>query len=204
MKLHWSTRSPFVRKVMIAAHEIGCVDKLTLQRSVVAMSAPNPDVMRDNPLSRIPTLVLDDGTVFTDSLLIIEYLDATFGSGSIVPASGPDRFEVLRRHALASGFIEVSVLRRNERDRPADKRSEPHLASYALKTKATLASFEASAPELNRRPFDVAQIALAAALGYLDFRFTDEPWRPAHPNLARWHDGVASRPSYQLTMPIDG
>ncbi len=202
MKLYWSSRSPFVRKVMLAAHELGVADRLTLEPAVVGMSAPNPVVMRDNPLSRIPTLVLDDGTVYSDSLVIIEYLDALDGRQKLIPAAGSRRFDMLRRHALASGLIEVSVLRRNERDRPAEKRSEPHLASYGLKTQAALARFDAEAGTYMDQPFDAGQIALAAALGYLDFRFGGEPWRPAHPQLARWHEAVATRPSYQVTVHV--
>ena len=202
MKLYWSSRSPFVRKVMLAAHELGIADRLELEPAVVGMGSPNPLVMADNPLSRIPTLVLDDGTVYADSLLIIEYLDALGGRQALIPAERSRRFDMLRRHALASGLIEVSVLRRNERDRPAEKRSEPHLASYALKTHAALARFDAEAGTYMGQPFDAGQIALAAALGYLDFRFADEPWRLAHARLARWHEAVAARPSYQATMHV--
>jgi glutathione S-transferase len=63
MKLHWSPRSPFVRKVMIVAHERGLIDRLNCVRTVAAMTTPHTELMRDNPLSKIPTLVLDDGTV---------------------------------------------------------------------------------------------------------------------------------------------
>ena len=75
MKLHWSPRSPFVRKVLITAHETGHVARLELVRSVAAMSRPNAQLMLDNPLSKIPTLVLDDGTSLYDSTVICEYLD---------------------------------------------------------------------------------------------------------------------------------
>jgi len=70
MKLHWSPRSPFVRKVMIAAHETGLVNRLTCVRTVVAMTAPNTNLLCDNPLSKIPTLVLDDGSPLYDSVVI--------------------------------------------------------------------------------------------------------------------------------------
>ncbi len=204
MKLHWSTRSPFVRKVMVAAHELGLVDRLTLVRSVVAMSAPNADLMRDNPLSRIPTLVLDDGTVLADSLLICEYLDMQAGGGRLFPVEPGARIDALRRHALGSGFIEVSVLRRNERDRPEARRSPPHLAAYEAKFAATLAALEREAATLDRGTIDIGHIAIACALGYLDFRYADEPWRPGRPNLTRWHADFAARPSFQATMPVDG
>jgi glutathione S-transferase len=76
MKLHWSPRSPFVRKVMIAAHETGQLEQLSCTRTVVAMTQPNADLLPDNPLSKIPTLVLEDGSPLYDSLVICEYLDS--------------------------------------------------------------------------------------------------------------------------------
>lgn len=204
MKLHWSGRSPFVRKVMVAAHELGLVERLTLVRSVVAMSAPNVDLMRENPLSRIPTLVLDDGTAYADSLLICEYLDFLDGSGRLFPIDRARRFDALRRHALGTGFLEISVLRRNERDRPAERRSPPHLAAFAAKFAATLPALEREAPTLVALPIDIGHVAIGCALGYLDFRFSDEPWRPGRPQLARWYEGFAARPSMQATVPTDG
>ncbi len=204
MKLHWSGRSPFVRKVMVAAHELGLTDRLTLVRSPVAMSAPNKELMRDNPLSRIPTLVLDDGSVLTDSLLICEYLQLQATGTVLFPTSPTDRIDALRRHALGSGFIEVSVLRRNERDRPLERRSPPHLAAYEEKFAATLPAFEREAALLTTKPIDIGHVAIACALAYLDFRFADEPWRPAHPALAHWHEAFAARPSMIATVPVDG
>ena len=125
MKLHWSSRSPFARKVMVAAHELGLASRLSCVPTVVGMSAPNAEVMRENPLSRIPYLVLDDGTVLTDSLVICEYLQMLTGGHLLFPASPEARIETLRRHALASGLLEILVLRRNERDRPPERRPSP-------------------------------------------------------------------------------
>ena len=87
MKLHWSPKSPYVRKVMICAHELDLVPRLKLVRSVAAMLKPNPDIMRDNPLSKIPTLVLDDGTTLFDSIVICEYLNDLAG-GPLFPHEG--------------------------------------------------------------------------------------------------------------------
>lgn len=203
MKLHWSSRSPFVRKVMVAAHELGLVERLTLVRSAVAMSAPNNDLMRDNPLSRIPTLVLDDGTVLTDSGLICEYLDMVDHRHRLFPADPKERIDALRRHALATGFMELSVIRRNELTRPEALRSTPHMASYAAKFGATLDAFEREAGSLAAKPVDIGTLTLGVALAYLDFRYADEPWRSGHPQLARWHEGFAARPSMIATQPID-
>ena len=204
MKLHWSGRSPFVRKVMVAAHELGLVDRLKLVRSVVAMNAPNRELMRDNPLSRIPTLVLDDGTALTDSLLICEYLQVQAGGNLLFPANTAGRIDALRRHALGTGFIEVTVLRRNELNRAPEQRSPAHVDAYAAKFAATLPALEREAPTLKAKSIDVGHIAIGCALSYLDFRFADEPWRPAYPALAGWHEAFAARPSMHATVPVDG
>lgn len=203
MKLYWSSRSPFARKVMVAAHEVGVAGRIEKSPIVVGMSKPNADLIPFNPLSRIPTLVLDDGSVLTDSLVICEYLDGLEGKHRLLPADPSARLDVLARHALASGLLEIAVLRRNERDRPDGARSEPHLASYAVKTRSALDQFEKTAGSLPTMPFDVAQIALACVLGYLDFRFADEPWRQARPALSRWYDEVCKRPSIRSTEHVD-
>src|ERR1700757_537799 len=85
MKLHWSPRSPFVRKVMIVAHERGLADRLTCVRTIAATAKPHAELMKDNPLSKIPTLVLDDGTILYDSPVICEYLNGLDGVPLLFP-----------------------------------------------------------------------------------------------------------------------
>jgi Glutathione S-transferase, N-terminal domain len=104
MKLHWSPRSPFVGKVMIVAHERGLVDRLSCVRTVAAMTTPHAELMRDNPLSKIPTLVLDDGTVLYDSPVICEYLDALDGKPQLFPRDREPRMLALRRQVLGEAF----------------------------------------------------------------------------------------------------
>jgi glutathione S-transferase len=117
MKLHWSPRSPFVRKVMIFAHETGLVDRLECVRTVVAMTTANVDLLTDNLLSKIPTLILDDGTVLYDSAVICEYLDSLHGGSKLFPPDGPARWTALRRQALGDGFLDLLILWRYERQR---------------------------------------------------------------------------------------
>ena len=116
MRLYWSTRSPFVRKVTITAHEKGLADRITLERVVVASSKPNPDVMRDNPTGKIPTLILDNGSALFDSHVICEYLDA-IGTGPKLFPQGDSRWLVLRQHAIGDGLMETILLRMGERNR---------------------------------------------------------------------------------------
>jgi glutathione S-transferase len=201
MKLHWSPRSPFVRKVMIVAHEAGLADRLTLVRTVAATTKPHPELMRDNPLSKIPTLVLDDGTVLYDSPVICEYLDRMHGGQKLFPPDGAARMTALRRQALGDGFLDFLLLWRDERARAQP--SDAHLASYAAKRKSTLAAIDREVDDLAASAFSIGHIALGCALGYLDFRFAAEDWRGDHPRLARWHADFGARPSVQATQPID-
>jgi glutathione S-transferase len=201
MKLHWSPRSPFVRKVMIVAHEAGLADRLTLVRTVAATTKPHPELMRDNPLSKIPTLVLDDGTVLYDSPVICEYLDRMHAGPKLLPPDGAARMTALRRQALGDGFLDFLLLWRDERARAQP--SDVHLASYAAKRKSTLAAIDCEVDNLAALAFSIGHIALGCALGYLDFRFAAEDWRGDHPRLARWHADFGARPSVQATEPVD-
>ena len=201
MKLHWSPRSPFVRKVMIVAHETGLVDRLTLVRTVAAATRPHIDLMRDNPLSKIPTLVLDNGTALYDSPVICEYLDQLHAGPALFPRDLAARMTALRRQALGDGFLDFLLLWRDERARAQP--SDAHLASFAARRPAALAAIEAEVDDLAATPFSIGHIALGCALGYLDFRFAAEDWRGDHPRLADWHATFCARPSARATEPID-
>jgi glutathione S-transferase len=198
MRLYWSTRSPFVRKVTITAHEKGLADRITLERVVVASSKPNPDVMRDNPTGKIPTLILDNGSALFDSHVICEYLDA-IGTGPKLFPQGDSRWLVLRQHAIGDGLMETILLRMGERNRAEAMRSQPHLAAYTLKIEAMLGHLETISGELAGSPFSIGAIAIGCALAHLDFRFADDAWRKGRPGLAAWHDGFSQRASVQAT-----
>lgn len=198
MKLHWSPRSPFVRKVMVAAHELGLADRITKQRTVAAMLKPARDLMPDNPLAKIPTLVLDDGTVLYDSVVIVEYLDSLAGH-RLIPREGRARWTELRRHALANGFLDLLILWRNER---AKAQPLPELIeAFQLKTDAVLKALEAEAEAIAAAPLGLAQITVAIAGDYMDFRFPEIGWRARCPRLSAWQQTFAERPS-MIANPI--
>lgn len=201
MKLHWSPRSPFVRKVMVAAHELGVADRIATVRTVVAMQKPALALLPENPLGKIPTLVLEDGTILYDSFVIIEYLDSLAGGGRLIPQAGVARFTELRRHALANGFLDMLILWRNERDKlhplPA------LLDAFALKTEAVLQALETEVAALQSTPPSLAQITTAVAGAYMDFRFSDLAWRARCPGLAAWQQRFAERPSMRTTEIVD-
>jgi glutathione S-transferase len=202
MKLHWSQRSPFVRKVMIAAHETGLADRLTLVRTVVAMTAPNALLLADNPLNKIPTLVLDDGTLLYDSLVICEYLDSLHDGSKLFPANAMARWTALRRHALGNGLLDLLILWRYERER--EMPSHAYLDAFAVKCKATMAALESEASALAGTPFGIGHIAIGCALSYADFRFPDLSWRARHAQIAAWHAAFSQRDSARLTAPREG
>jgi glutathione S-transferase len=201
MKLHWSPRSPFVRKVMVAAHELDLAGRIETRRTVAAMLKPARDLMPDNPLAKIPTLVLEDGTVLYDSAVIVEYLDSLAGGGRLIPREGPARWTELRRHALANGFLDLLILWRNER---AKAEPMPELIdAFRLKTDAVLAALEAEAEAIAAAPLGIAQITVAIAGDYMDFRFPEIGWRPRCPRLSSWQQGFADRPSMRATPIVD-
>ena len=201
MKLHWSPKSPYVRKVMVCAHEAGVADRLELIRSVAAMLKPNERLMQDNPLSKIPTLVLEDGFALFDSVVICEYLD-DLGHGSAFPKQGADKWQALRWHAFGDGLLDLAILWRNERERPVPLGTL--LDAFELKTRTSLKQLDDEAQALNETPFSIGHIALGCALGYLDYRFDGLGWRGLAPRLAEWYGDISARPSFQNTEPVDG
>jgi glutathione S-transferase len=201
MKLHWSPKSPYVRKVMVCAHELGLVGRLELVRSVAAMLKPNPAIMADNPLSKIPTLVREDGSTLFDSVVICEYLNA-LGGGSLFPREGEARWQALRWHAFGDGLLDALILWRNEREREAPL--QQLVAAFELKTRAALKLLDAEASALGAAPLSIGTITIGCALGYLDYRFGSVGWREQAPKLAAWYATLSQRPSFQATGAVDG
>jgi glutathione S-transferase len=203
MVLHWSPRSPYVRKVVIAAHELGLQDRIERVRTVVGGTDPHHDLMRENPLGKIPTLVLADGTIIYDSPVVCEALDRMAG-GSLFPADWQARLVALRWQALGSGMLDVSLLRLTERNKPEAMRSAPHEALWKGKIDCCLDALEAEAGVLGATPFNIGHIAIGVALGYLDFRFAAEAWREGRPGLAAWQAGFDARDSVAANRPQEG
>jgi glutathione S-transferase len=202
MRLLWSSRSPFARKVMIAAHEVGLADRIVTERVVVSADKPNANVMAINPLNKIPTLVLADGRALYDSRVICEYFDTLHDGPRLFPIEETARWAALQRQALGDGLLDVLILRLVEQNRAAAVQSESHLAAYRLKAATALDRIEATGiPPAER--LDIGHVAIASALGYLDFRFAKDNWRTNRPALSSWYAGVARRPSMTATEHAD-
>ncbi|WP_454620338.1 glutathione S-transferase [Bradyrhizobium cenepequi] len=203
MKMHWSPRSPFVRKAMIAIHEIGLQDQVECVRTVVAPTRVHEELMDDNPLSKLPTLVLDDGTPVYDSHLICEYLDAHHGRARLFPAEWPERLIALRHEALGDGLMDLALLWLIERQRGEGMQSEALVAACARKVERVLERLERDISAFTDRPFDIGHLTIGTALGYLDFRFGFLNWREGHPALTAWHADFLERPSVKANPVVD-
>jgi glutathione S-transferase len=189
MILRSAPASPFARKVRIAASVLGLADKIDVRP--VNLDDSDDSIRAQNPIGKIPALILEDGTAYYDSRVILEYLDHLAGGGRILPRDPAARFAALRLQALCDGIADASLLQVYEkRYRPDDKHVQSWLDRQAEKVTRGLATLEAAPPKLDPVP-DVGQIALACALGYRDLRFGGT-WRKDHPRLLAWHDKFAA------------
>ncbi|MFM9974343.1 MAG: glutathione S-transferase family protein, partial [Beijerinckiaceae bacterium] len=190
MILRSAPPSPFGRKVKIAAALLG----LTGEINVVSTDTIDPqDPLReDNPLGKIPTLVIEDGTVIYDSRVIVEYLDMRAGGGQIIPKSGMERIRVQTLHALADGIMDAGILQIYEgRWRDPAKHELKWVEHQAGKVARALDYLEANPPNLEEA-LNIGHIAVACALGYLDLRFKSE-WRAQYPKLTTWLAAFAAK-----------
>lgn len=202
MRLLWSSRSPFVRKVMVVAHELGLADRIERVPAVVAPSLrPGAELLARNPLGRIPVLLPEAGPPLFESAVICEYLDGLGRAPVLFPAAGEARLAALRWQALGTGHCEMLVNWRAEQAREAPAAAV--LEGYTLKQAAILPALEAAAPALAAAPFGIGHIAIGCALSYLDFRFAGQRWREARPALTAWHDGFRTRASVRATEHVD-
>jgi glutathione S-transferase len=196
----WTLRnaaaSPFGRKVRIAAAICGLDGRI--ETVVADTTDPNDPLQSQNPLGKIPALILEDRSVLYDSRVIVEFLDIEAGGGIVIPM-GKNRIPVLTMQALADGVMDASLLQIYEvRFRTPETYNPRWLDSHRGKVERGLATFEASPPALSARPH-VGQIALACALSYQDLRFEGK-WRAAYPRLVAWLDDFAAKvPSFAMT-----
>lgn len=203
MKLHWSPRSPFVRKVNIVLEECGLMDQVEKLRNVAIFAAPpNPDILRDNPLSKIPALITDDGQTLFDSRVICEYLIQKSGRDDLLPSDPALRIKHLRWQALADGLTDILLLWRTERGR-GDCADQVILGAFETKTRATLAVLELESSQLAQTGFGLGHISVICALGQLEFRYGDCGWQAALPELAAWYADISTRPSVAATAIVD-
>lgn len=197
MKLRYSSTSPYVRKVMVVAKETGLDGKI---QTVETKLGPDSDILQQNPLGKVPTMILDDGFVIFDSPVICEYVDSQSKGAKMFPPAGPARWKALAMQALGDGLMDASLSRRGEMMRPADKQSPDALTKQAGVMNRALDALEKRVGELDG-PVTIGQVTVGCALGYLDLRFADDQWRKSRPKLAAWFEAFSKRPSMSSTVP---
>ncbi len=191
-----------MRKVLIAAYEAGLADRLDLVRTVVAATEPNEALMRENPLSKLPTLTLPNGSALYDSTVIVEYFATTLAPGcALYPKDLAAKLIALRRQSLGDGLLDLMLLWLGERSRPEAQRSPVLLAANTRKFAAFINHLETEVLEFRNLPFDIGSLTIGCGLSYVGFRFPDLVWEPAHPNLSAWLADFHRRPSV-LAVPV--
>jgi len=201
MELKYSPLSPFARKILIIAHELGIISRFDLQRVSTRNDAEK--LTSFNPLGKIPVLVTDSGAVIYDSAVICEFLDAEFGGHRFIPASGLRRWEVLTRVALSDGVTEAGVTIRYERARPVSEQSSSAVDWQLKKVRLGFDQYEQFIQRWDGN-LDLGHIGIASAIGYLQMRLPEldnmKPW----PHLKAWYEQQCEqRESFRATVPLE-
>ncbi|OUL99657.1 glutathione S-transferase [Variovorax sp. JS1663] len=201
MKILFSPFSPYVRKCLVTAHELGLSERLQLLPSNAHPVQRDREIIASNPLGKVPTFFADDGRVLYDSRVICEYLNDLAG-GVLFPAPGAQRWDALTLQSLGDGILDAALLARYEDvARPEPQRWAEWRAAQLDKAETSLAHLNAR-PALLEGRVDIGAIAVGCALWYLDLRFADFGWRDRHPQVAQWYDGFGARPSMRAEWSL--
>ncbi|SCA55480.1 Glutathione S-transferase [Candidatus Terasakiella magnetica] len=199
MKLSYSGTSPFVRKVMVSAIELGVIDRIELEETFVW--SPETDIGLVNPLGKIPALTLNDGHVLYDSPVICEYLDELIPGVVLFPAPGKARWKALHFQALGDGITDAGVLRLLEGRREEGEKSQGWIDRQSNVMKRGLDALEKEAEVLAGGPLTIGQITVGCCLSWVNFRFPDDQIFEGRPNLSAWYEKFSARASMIETAP---
>ncbi len=197
MKLLYQTHSPYARKVLVAAHEVGLAEKLEVVHQETSPTRRNEDVISQNPLGKVPVLICDDGLVLFDSTVICEYLDGMHEGRKLIPASGKTRWLTLRLQALAQGIADSGIAIRWEAERRPEALRWPTMRDAQLQKIAAACDFVEQEVELKKSPV-IGEIALATTLSWIAFRDIYS-FGAGRPRLSSWYDNFSRRPSMTAT-----
>jgi glutathione S-transferase len=199
MRLLGTATSPYVRKIRVAAAELGIADRVTFE-TIVFANAP-PDLAANNPLRKVPTLITDDGMGIFDSPVILDYLDVEHGRNKLLPPSGKKRWIALTASAVADGILEAGGMIRTERAKKEPEQNAASIEKQLLKVNGSLDYLEQNRAWREPASPDLGQICAAVAVGWLYFRLADliQPLR--WPTLIAWYQEFAKRPSMVSTAP---
>lgn len=201
MKIYFSPFSPYVRKCLVAGHELGLNDRIELLPSNANPVQRDQEIIAKNPLGKVPTFFADDGQVLYDSRVICEFLNDLAG-GTLFPRAGKARWETLTLQSLGDGMLDACLLARYEDvARPEALRWTAWRAAQLDKVETSLAHLEANPQQLEER-VDIGSLTVGCALWYLDLRFAELDWRSRYPKVARWFAAFSQRPSMQVAWSI--
>jgi glutathione S-transferase len=202
MKLAYGSVSPYVRKVMIVAHETGLVDRIEKVPTAVRPDQPNAKLAPDNPLMKVPTLTTDGGEVLFDSRVICAYLDSLHSGRKLIPESGGARWKAMRIEALGDGITDAGILVRYETTlRAEEKRWKEWIDGQTLKVMQGLDLLERE-PEMLAGDLHIGQIAVACGITWLQFRAVFGDCLAGRPKLSAWLAKISERPSFKATVPV--
>lgn len=196
MKLYLTKRSPYARKVRILALEKG----IKLELIEENLTEKSKGLLFANPLGKVPTLVTDEGVFLCDSPVICEYLEAQKPSPRLVAPAGKHRFQALHMAAIADGVMDTSVSLFMEKLRHPNDINEAYMAHLENAILGSYDYFEANIDVILE--FNLASIAVACAIGYINFRLPHLDPKLTHTKLNEWYDKISERPSLQETIPI--
>jgi glutathione S-transferase len=194
MKLFYSPASPYVRKVVAVAMHHG----IELERIASNPHESPADLLKHNPLSKVPCLITDEGWSLGDSPLICEYLDSIGSADKLIPDHGVPRWNALRVAAMADGIMDAAVGRRMASQFPQDEGRQKMDGRMKAAIDRTLDALEG---EDDTAPLTIGAVGAVCALGYLDFRFGHEDWRPGRPKLTAWYERQMQNPIFAETAP---
>ncbi|HYZ21165.1 MAG TPA: glutathione S-transferase N-terminal domain-containing protein [Rhodopila sp.] len=196
MKLYYSPTSPYVRKVMACAIIRGLDGRI--EKHTTNPHESPPDLLADNPLSKVPCLVTDDGVSLFGSQLICEYIDSLGDALTLFPPQGATRWRALKFQSLGDGILDAAVPCRGELQKPKEAARDAQIARYKAAISRAVDVLESDPPH---KHVDIGSITVACALGYLDFRFAADPWRSGHPKLTAWYEAFAQNKGIAETAP---
>lgn len=201
MRLLYAAASPFARIVRIALLETGLHDGVTQQD--VALYTPDSAVIPLNPVARVPTLELDDGTVLTESSLILAWIDARHDGRKLLPRDGSDGWRVLSEMGTAWGLMDGIVAWARALRPPENERAPRVIEWETLRGNRIADRLEQAVGQgaYTRPELDAAQIVLGTALGWVEPRHPVWKWREGRPALSAWADRIHAHPSFQATIP---
>jgi glutathione S-transferase len=198
MKCYVTGNSPYARKVRVATLETGLYDEVEWQ--MITREERAEIIPSINPLGKVPVAVLDSGVVLYDSPVICAYVDSLNDGPKLIPEAGPARWQVLTLEALGDGLGEAVIATSQEDQRPGEKRSQGVVDRQKGKVTSALTVLNAEAGRFRDLP-SMGEIAVACALGYMEFREIVPGWRDTYANLGSWYTGILKRRSFIQSAP---